>query len=187
MTKAELIALTYARLRDKDGQSQVSRDRLIACSKQAMERLCDVVAGQPRLAQLLVKRYDCTVASGAVDLTHADFADLHRGSLNFSRFYGPDDSAELYRYIWRDQPHELDGFLDPTFGYYSASDDRLILRAPVDGEEAASSVSGTGRLYALQIPFVVAGVLPDSGELWQLGSDLLANEYLKLAPASSAQ
>lgn len=185
MNKASLIALTYARLRDKHGQSQVSRDRLIACSKQAMERLCDVISSQPRLTQLLVKRYDCTIANGVVDLTHADFADLHRGSLNISRFYGPDDSAELYPYIWRDFPHELDGFLDPTFGFYSASDSRLILRTPVDNEESVSYLTGTARLYAMQIPFIDDGELPDNGELWQLGSDLLANEYLKLAPASS--
>lgn len=184
MNKASLIALTFARLRNDLSESQVSRDRLVACSKQAMDRLCDVAASQPKLAQLLVKRYDCTIETGAVDLTDAAFSDLHRGSLQMSRFYGPDDSVELYPYIWRDFPHELDGFLDPTYGYYSASDTRLILRTPIDGEEASSSVSGTGRLYAMQIPFLSDGELPDNGELWQLASDLLANEYLKLAPAA---
>lgn len=183
MTKANLIALTFARLRNDLGESNVSRDRLIACSKQAMERLCDTVAKQPRYAQLLVKRYDCTVTNGAVDLTGATFNDLHRGSLHMSRFYAIDDTElELRPFVWKDFPHLLDGYLDPTFGYYSVADSRLILRAPSDTEEGSAWLSGTGRLYSVAIPFIDDRELPDSGELWQLGSDILAAEYLKLAP-----
>ncbi|MFN7930314.1 MAG: hypothetical protein U0Y68_20780 [Blastocatellia bacterium] len=121
MNKAGLIALTFNRLKDKHGQSQIDRTRLVACSKQALERLCDVVSNQPKLRELLTRRYDCTIENGAVDLTGNDFDDLHRSSLNFSRFYGIDDSAELNPYIWQESPHYLDGWLDPNFGYYTCA------------------------------------------------------------------
>lgn len=190
MTRNELVAVTTRRLQagKTPTAANVSRDDVDMLVLQAMSRLCSVAAQSPSLRHLLVSKVTpALTATGEVDLTVSPCLDLHRGSLQYASVYDPDDTDELQPYVFRDNWQDLDGYLDQAYGYYAVRGSSIVFRRRQTVEEAVTSLTGNMRIYGLLIPFKGAAVLPDSGELFDLAGDLLAEEYLKLFTPPEAE
>ena len=72
----------------------------------------------------LRKRFTVPVNNGVSDQSNATWKAIWdkfilREGLQFADVFDADDSDERYRYVWRDNWHELTGYVDWRFGYFA--------------------------------------------------------------------
>lgn len=192
MTKQEFCVYTKRRLLGRVADTGNLLENLFMLVPAAMDKLCFTAALSPSLREWLMFPFDITVANGKASLTNEQ---LHRGTLSFGRLYGPDDEAQLYPYVWK-EAHAWDGWLDPTFGYFTVRANELLVRPPAVAEEDDQQMSANGghRLYALRIPYSAKTTNPGSDVSWavqydeliDLASSILAERYLAYAQAPQA-
>lgn len=192
MTKTELCVLTKRRLLGRVADTGNLIENLFMLVPAAMDKLCFTAALSPSLREWMMFPFDLTVASGKANLTNQQ---IHRGTLCYARLYGTDDAEQLYPHIWK-EAHAWDGWMDPTFGYFTWRANELLVRPRAVAEEGEQQMSAQGihRLYALRIPFSAKPTDPgaDIGwtvqydELIDLASSHLAELYLAYAQAPQA-
>lgn len=129
----------------------------------ALYKLATAISMDPVRRGILTRSFGLPMLQGRADLASPALAPLLRSSLPYARFYEPEDSNQLSKYIWKASPAELRGWLNPAFGYFSIDGNAIYTRKVGTAlPDALTAIDGGNAiLFAVYIPDGGPNPIPD--------------------------
>ena len=192
LTAAELVlrATHKARAGLAPSEARIYDDNAYLLIKDALSELAMRAARNSERRPLLMRSFALTFVDGAALITGGSFDGLARDLIRWSLLYDPDDTNQRFPYQFRHHLADLRRNLNSAFGYWALSDSvTAVTRArDVSGDNALTSLNGTGALRAVYIPdFSGNNPLPAGGEFDDWAVQILAEMLVagRAAPATA--